>query len=313
VESSAGFFFANMDQNTKKFCGILDKLGNQLIEIVNFYNEAEEIAEVVLESNYEDTCYHTNITINDDLTATVNQERKDNLTGKDFPPDDYYPMGIDGLSESKSWNLSKYEVSLQLSEIILPRFEEFLVKIKDGFKALQKLKLENSTSTEALGMIKNLHNVGILFVTEFKKYGLHQKFVDNLKMYFSEYCDLYLVCGRLDEFKVRMGIEPVKQKKDNKDPFAIKAKDCSHNEDFTTVIWYGTEYQFNKTQARCIKYLWKNNSASENSIGEMLDSAACLGYRLRDTFRNRTGYHCAWRKMIISAGKGCFKLNKPQS
>jgi hypothetical protein len=211
-----------MDQNTKKFCGILDKLGDQFIEIVDFYNEAEEIAEIVLESNYEDTCYHTNITINDDFTATVNQERKDNLTEKDFPPDDYYPMGIDGLSESKSWNLSKYEVSLQLTEIILPRFEEFLVKIKDGFDSLQKLKLGNSTSTEALGMIKNLHNVGILFVTGFKKYGLPQKFVDNLKMYFSEYCDLYLVCGRLDEFKVRMGIEQVKQKKDK--PSIVKDK-----------------------------------------------------------------------------------------
>ena len=242
-----------MNQDTKKICGILDKLGDQLIEIVDFYNEAEEIAEVVLESNYEDTCYHTNITINDDLTATVNQERKDNLTEKDFPPDDYYPMGIDGLSESKSWNLSKYEVSCELTTIILPRFEDYLAQIKDGFDSLQKLKLGNSTSTEALGMIKNLHNVGILFVTGFKKYRLPQKFVDDLKMYFSEYCDLYLLCGRLDEFKVRMGIEQVKQKKDNKGPFkekksAIKGKDCWHNKDCTSVVWYGAEYLCNKKQ-----------------------------------------------------------------
>ncbi len=124
----------------------------------------------------------------------------------------------------------------------------------------------------------------------------------------NEYSSFYLIRNALEE-----GREAVANKKNNKDPFAIKAKDCSHNEDFTTVIWYGTEYSFNKTQARCIKYLWKNNSASENSIGEMLDSAACHGYRLRDTFRNRTGYHCAWGKMIIRAGKGCFKLNKPQS
>lgn len=214
-----------MDQNTKKFCDILDKLGNQFIEIVNFYNEAEEIAEVVLESNYEDTCYHTNITINDDLTATINQERKDNLTEKDFSPDDYYPVGIDGISESKSWNLSKYEVSLQLTEIILPRFEEFLVKIQDGFDSLQKLKLGNSTNTEALGMFKNLHDVGVLLVTGFKKYGGPQQFVDDLKMYFSKYFDLYLVCGRIDEFKVRMGIEPVEQEKDKlsmvKDKFSF--------------------------------------------------------------------------------------------
>jgi len=123
-----------------------------------------------------------------------------------------------------------------------------------------------------------------------------------------EHPNIYLIRNALEE-----GRKAVANKKNNTDPFAIKAKDCSHNEDFTTVIWYGTEYSFNKTQARCIKYLWKNNSASENSIGEMLDSAACHGYRLRDTFRNRTGHHCAWGKMIISAGKGCFKLNKPQS
>lgn len=201
-----------MDQNTKKFCDILDKLGNQLIEIVNFYNEAEEIAEVVLESNYEDTCYHTNITINDDLTATINQERKDNLTEKDFSPDDYYPMGIDGISESKSWNLSKYEVSLQLTEIILPRFEEFLVKIKDGFKALQKLKLDNSTSTEVFGMLKHLHDVGVSLIAKFKKHESTLLFVRDLKIYFSDYCELTMLRRRIDEFKVRMGIEPVEQK-----------------------------------------------------------------------------------------------------
>ena len=93
---------------------------------------------------------------------------------------------------------------------------------------------------------------------------------------------------------------------------AIEKKDCWYNEDFTTVVWYGVEYSFNKTQARCIKYLWKNSSATAISIGKKLDTAA-EPYRLKDTFRNKTGYHCAWGKMIVSAGKGCFKLKKPQS
>lgn len=123
---------------------------------------------------------------------------------------------------------------------------------------------------------------------------------------------------KIIEVALKKGKKAVASKNHNNDPFkeeqsAIKDKGCWHNEDFTTVIWYGTEYQFNKTQARCIKHLWENDSASEKSIGIMLDSAACTVYRLRDTFRRKTGYHCAWGKMIISAGKGCFKLNKPQS
>jgi hypothetical protein len=128
------------------------------------------------------------------------------LTEKDFPADDYYPMGIDGVSESRSWELSKYEVSCQMTEIILSRFEDYLERIKDGFDSLQKLRLGNSTSTEALGMLKNIYDVGVLFVTTFKKYERPQSFVDDLKIYFSQYCNLDSVCGRLDEFKVRMGL-----------------------------------------------------------------------------------------------------------
>jgi hypothetical protein len=301
-----------MDQNTKNFCGILDKLGDQLIEIVDFYNEAEEIAEVVLELNYENTCYHTNITINDDLTATVNQERKDNLTGKDFPPDDYYPMGIDGLSESKSWNLSKYEVSCELTTIILPRFEDYLAQIKDGFKALQKLKLDNSTRTDAFGMLKHLHDVGVSLVAKFKKHESTLLFVRDLKIYFSDHCEPIMLCRRLKEFQLGMSIKPVEQKKNNKDPFkekksAIKGKDCWHNKDFTSVVWYGTEYIFNKTQGLCIECLWRNECLSEKTIGEDIGSSS-ENYRLIHTFRE----HPAWMEMIVKDGcrKGIFRLSE---
>ncbi len=102
--------------------------------------------------------------------------------------------------------------------------------------------------------------------------------------------------------------QPLKEKQS-----AIKDKGCWHNEDFTTVIWYGIEYQFNKRQARCIKYLWENESATEKRIGVILDTGAFTPYRLRDTFRNKKGYHDAWGEMIQNAGKGCFKLTKPKS
>jgi hypothetical protein len=116
----------------------------------------------------------------------------------------------------------------------------------------------------------------------------------------------YLVKRTID------ALEPIKIKLKRQQTNDTTVPKNWHNEDFTRVLWYGTEYQFNKTQARCIKYLWDNKSATETSIGEMLDSAADV-YRLKDTFRNKNGYHCVWGKMIQSAGKGCFKLNKPKS
>lgn len=84
-----------------------------------------------------------------------------------------------------------------------------------------------------------------------------------------------------------------------------------HNEDYTTV-WHGGEtYTFNKPQARCIKYLHKNISAFESSIGECLGSAAD-NFRLIQVFRNKKagGYHPAWGKLVISEKKGVFTLNR---
>lgn len=195
-----------MDQNTKKFCDILVKLDHEAKEIVDFYSEAKTMAELVLELKYENTCYYAevNIDINNDYIATVCQKKKAGLRKEDFLPNVLYP-------ESKTRYISKDEVSLELTEIILPRFEEFLVKIKDGFKALQKLKLDNSTRTEAFGMLKHLHDVGVSLVAKFKKHESTLLFVRDLKIYFSDHCELTMLCRRLDEFKVRMGIEPVER------------------------------------------------------------------------------------------------------
>jgi hypothetical protein len=86
----------------------------------------------------------------------------------------------------------------------------------------------------------------------------------------------------------------------------------THSEDFTSVRWNGKQYQFNKTQARCIELLWNNDSLSEKTIGEKIESAAD-NFRLMHVFRNRRGkgMNPAWGKMIVKYGKGIFGLNRP--
>ena len=96
--------------------------------------------------------------------------------------------------------------------------------------------------------------------------------------------------------------------------------DTSHSEDFTSVVWFGEQHSFNKTQALCVKYLWKEWETnrefglSEKTIGEQIDSASD-NYKLKHTFRVRRDgkylQHPAWGKMIVSCGKGTFRLNSP--
>ncbi len=86
---------------------------------------------------------------------------------------------------------------------------------------------------------------------------------------------------------------------------AIKNKTCWHSEDFLSVIWYGKEYDFNKTQAQCVSLLWNNGRLSEKTIGEKIGSVSD-NYRLVHTFRK----HPAWDKMIVSDGKGIYKLSE---
>jgi hypothetical protein len=100
----------------------------------------------------------------------------------------------------------------------------------------------------------------------------------------------------------------------NKNPLrekqtAIKGKDCWHSEDFLSVVWYGKEYTFNKTQALCVSLLWENGRLSEKTIGERIGSVN-QNYRLIHTFRNKSKSHPAWDKIIVSDGKGIFKLSE---
>jgi len=101
---------------------------------------------------------------------------------------------------------------------------------------------------------------------------------------------------------------------------------CRHSKDFTSVVWYGTRYRFNKTQARCVRILWQGwetdcPSVSQETLGEAIGSSSSQ-FRLRDIFRatsrkGKTGStrriqrHAAWGTMIVSDGKGIFRLASP--
>ena len=120
--------------------------------------------------------------------------------------------------------------------------------------------------------------------------------------------------------RVRRFLNTMSQKHQKKT--APNPEITEHSEDFTSVIWFGTNYEFNKTQAKCVEILWKEwekgkLSLSEKTIGEEIGSSD-ENYKLKNTFRTKKrnkagGYimHPAWGKMIVPAdtGKGIFKLS----
>ena len=89
---------------------------------------------------------------------------------------------------------------------------------------------------------------------------------------------------------------------------AVASGKHSHSEDFTSCVWKGVPYQFNKTQAACIDKLWKAWEAgtptlSQLTIGNRIGSSDD-NFRLNKVFRD----HPAWGVMIKPAGKGIYQL-----
>lgn len=88
-----------------------------------------------------------------------------------------------------------------------------------------------------------------------------------------------------------------------------------HSDDFTSVVWYGTGYYFNRRmQAPSVKALWAQWEKSPGlglhatTILESLDSSIERDrFRLSLVFRK----HPAWGTMIVPAGEGAFKLAAP--
>lgn len=84
----------------------------------------------------------------------------------------------------------------------------------------------------------------------------------------------------------------------------------AHSEDFASVNWYGTVFNFNETQARCIERLWQaweqgGLSLNQRTIGDAIDSRSDC-FRLAHTFRD----HPAWEVMIQKSGEGRFRLGR---
>lgn len=95
--------------------------------------------------------------------------------------------------------------------------------------------------------------------------------------------------------------------------------DCVPSDDFTTVRWFGTRYEFTRNQAAVVRLLWEQwekraGSLSQETIAERVRGDYPDGFRLRDVFRQAKGQHPAWDTMIRKVRNGTFALfpEKPQ-
>jgi hypothetical protein len=133
----------------------------------------------------------------------------------------------------------------------------------------------------------------------------------------SEYHWSLAVIAGLDNRQMIMFIEQALQRReevrkpDEPHPASASPKDgATHTDDFRSVNWYGTEYVFTPTQAACVRVLWEAWERGTPAVGQdaILEAAGSVGGSLRHVFRK--GKHPAWGKMIVSPGKGTFRLAK---
>jgi hypothetical protein len=123
--------------------------------------------------------------------------------------------------------------------------------------------------------------------------------------------------GKTETLIERLLAEPVDTELSSEQPpargkFGFPIPSATHSSDFSTVQWYGTQYDFTKTQAACVKVLWEAWENKTPGISEetILENAGSCGSRLRDVFDK--GKHRAWGTMIVKAGKGRFQLQEPK-
>ena len=196
-----------MDEKTKKFCGILNELENEIFDI----GWSLKFALLELDKYYEDTCYDTQVIVHEDFTATVQQHKK---IDEDLPSDEKF-TGIDKdfIPESKCWNLPKHKVLPHLAAIISQQLEGFLSKMKSGIDVLVKMNVTCTTAVEFLGWLKFIYDGGKSVSTEFKQLKAPERFVGDFKGYLSNYCDTDKIGARFAELRTRMDFEPVKPAK----------------------------------------------------------------------------------------------------
>ncbi len=216
IDCSAKQEWRKMDQKIEKFCGILNELVNEILDIGSSFNIAILTASDELDENYEDGCYYTQVIIHEDFTATVNQYKKGD---EELPPDEEFPdFDKDLIPESKCWNLPKREVLAHLAAIISPWFEDYLSKMKNGIDTLVKINVTCPTAIESLALLNLIYDRGKSVSTEFKQHKDPKSFVGDFEGYLSAYCDIDKIGARFEELQVRMGFEPVKPVVDEGQP-----------------------------------------------------------------------------------------------
>jgi len=93
---------------------------------------------------------------------------------------------------------------------------------------------------------------------------------------------------------------------------------CVHSDDFCSVVWYGREFRFSRSQASCVKILWENWERGTPEVygNELVKLASVDPYGerlLAEVFRVAGGkMHPAWRTMVVpGVFKGSYRLAPP--
>jgi ketosteroid isomerase-like protein len=97
-------------------------------------------------------------------------------------------------------------------------------------------------------------------------------------------------------------------------PAAPTKPTCRHSEDYRSVHWMGTQYQFSERQAAVVQRLWEawEDGTPELSTATLLEAAESDCDRLRDLFRSSSGNHPAWPVMFQSGSRrGTYRLSLP--
>ncbi len=96
---------------------------------------------------------------------------------------------------------------------------------------------------------------------------------------------------------------------------------CSHSEDFGTVTWFGTQYDFNTTSQRTIvSTLWREWDEGRGGVTNEFLQTACgsesSSFKVKNVFRSSgghaPGHHPAWNTMIQPIKRNLFALCAPK-
>lgn len=181
-----------MSEKLTSVCSTLDTLIEEIKDLIIVFDTMIMAAEYELEQDYEDTCYDITVNINkDDLTASAEQYKKDDLSEADCPPDPYYPFrGIDELPKSKSRDLTKHEVYTKLAGLLFNPLEDFVSKVNGFLTAGLDLGNTYSKAIEVLGLLQLIYDKGDAILAHFKEENALPKYcVEDFKGYLSFFYD----------------------------------------------------------------------------------------------------------------------------